>query len=785
MRGLRIRAGGDEVLVESTEAVIIGRGPEARVRCSDSRVSRRHLVVRPENGDWRVEDPGSSNGTFMDGDRVASFLLVEAVSLRLGDPASGVLVELEPDRGDETMLVDAALTRLDGGATRLYETPPAAGPEPVRTGTVRIGRSADNDVVLEDLQVSRYHAELVRVATGGWELVDLGSHNGTFVNGARITRSRLADDDLVSFADRLLRFAGGALQEHVEEDRTGFEAVGLVVRGDAGTVLLDEVSFSLDRCSFLAVVGTSGAGKSTLLNALAGFRPAQEGSVLCGGRDLYSSYDEMRQRIGYVPQDDILHPQLTVRRALRYAAELRFPPDVSTADREARVEEVMAELGLSARADLVISKLSGGQRKRTSIAVELLTKPELLFLDEPTSGLDPGYEKALMGLLRQLADGGRTVIVVTHSLQSLSLCDRALVLAPGGRTAFFGPPDEALEHFGRTDFADVFSDLEAGRDLDWKTGFLRSSAYARYVRRRQGLPHRVVAQPAAPAPPPGHRWLRQFWTLTRRYVAVIASDRSNLALLGLQAPILAVVILLANGPGGFDPDTAVAIRIAQSLGLFLAVSACYLGAGNAIREIVKELPVYLRERAVGLSISAYVASKVAVLSVITVLQAVALVLVGTARQGRPPDAALLGSWRLEMCVGIALCGLASMGLALMLSAMVRNGDKAVTLLPLILVPQLVLCSPQLQIYDKPVLGQIADVASAQWGYAIFASTVDTNQLVADAQAGPGPSQFDTRGRWNHDAHTWLTDAGWLAGLLAVELVATGLLLRRRDPSLLG
>jgi hypothetical protein len=266
---------------------------------------------------------------------------------------------------------------------------------------------------------------------------------------------------------------------------------------------------------------------------------------------------------------------------------------------------------------------------------------------------------------------------------------------------------------------------------------------------------------------------------------VIVSDRANLALLGLQAPILAVIILLANGPGGFDPDTNVAIRIAQSVGLFLAVSACYLGAGNAIREIVKELPVYLRERAVGLSISAYVASKVVVLSVITVLQALILVFIGTARQGSPPDAALLGSWHLELFLGVSLCGLASMGLALMISAMVRNGDKAVTLLPLILVPQLVLCSPQLQIYDKPVLGQIADVASAQWGYAIFASTVDTNQLVADAQVGPGPSQFDTRGRWNHDAHTWLTDAGWLAGLLAVELVATGLLLRRRDPSLLG
>ncbi|HEX6493540.1 MAG TPA: FHA domain-containing protein [Candidatus Dormibacteraeota bacterium] len=776
MRGLRIRADGDEVLVESSrEVVVIGRGPEARVRCHDSRVSRRHLLLRPEDGGWLVEDPGSSNGTFLDGDRIQSFKLLEPTRLRLGDPASGVVVELVPERGDETV--------VDVDSTRLYTSPPPAPAEPPRAGVVRIGRSAGNDLVLEDLQVSRHHAELVPAGDGGWELVDLDSHNGTFVNGSRITRTRLAEDDLVSFAGRRMRFTGGALVVHVDEEATSLEALSLVVRSDAGAVLLDEVTFTLDRCSFLAVVGTSGAGKSTLLNALAGFRPAQEGSVLFGGRDLYASYEEMRQRIGYVPQDDILHPQLTVRRALRYAAELRFPPDVSRADREARVEEVMAELGLTVRADLVISKLSGGQRKRTSIAVELLTKPELLFLDESTSGLDPGMEKGVMSLLRELADGGRTVIVVTHSVQSLARCDRALVLAPGGRTAFFGPPGEALQHFGRTDFADVFADLEAGRDLDWKTRFLRSP-YARHVRRREHAP-RPVESPAPPPLPHGHRWRKQFWTLTRRYVAVIASDRSNLALLAGQAPVLALVILLANGAGGFDPDTKVAVSIAQSVGVFVAVTACVLGAANAIREIVKELPVYLRERAVGLSISAYIASKVAVLSFITVIQAAVLVIIATARQGSPPDAALLPSWRLEMVVGMALCGLASMGLGLMISAWVRSGDKVGTLIPLILVLELVLSSAQLGIYDKPVLGQVADVASAQWGYALFASTVDTNQLVADAQVGPGPSQFDTRGRWNHDARTWLTDGGWLVALLVVELVATGMLLRRRDPSLLG
>ena len=230
MRGLRIRADGDEVLVESSrEVVVIGRGPEARVRCQDSRVSRRHLLLRPENGGWLVEDPGSANGTFRDGDRIESFTLLEPTSLRLGDPATGVVVELVPDRGDETVV-------LDPDSTRLYESPPPLpppAPVPSRAGVVRIGRSASNDIVLEDLQVSRQHAELVRDGDGAWELVDLGSHNGTFVNGSRITRARLTEDDLVSFAGRRMRFTGGALAVHVDAEATSLEALSLIVRSDA------------------------------------------------------------------------------------------------------------------------------------------------------------------------------------------------------------------------------------------------------------------------------------------------------------------------------------------------------------------------------------------------------------------------------------------------------------------------------------------------------------------------------------------------------------------------
>ena len=349
--------------------------------------------------------------------------------------------------------------------------PPATGTAAARlgryTGTyrtdttrLRIGRAPDNDVVVDDMLVSRYHAELVRGPGGAWEVIDLGSHNGTFVDGRPVGRAPIDENSLIGIGRHQFRLVRGALEAYEDTGKVEFEAAGLSVFVGEGRTILDDVSFALPENCFLAVVGPSGAGKSTLMKALTGFSPADQGTVLYNGRDLYESIEELRSRIGYVPQDDILHPQLTVRKALGFAAELRFPSDVTKQEREQAVNGVMEELGLTHRADLPIHKLSGGQRKRVSVALELLTKPSLLFLDEPTSGLDPGFEKSAMELLRNLADGGRTVIVVTHSLQSLNLCDRVIFLAPGGSTAYFGPPEEALEYFGGTDYADVFRTLE-------------------------------------------------------------------------------------------------------------------------------------------------------------------------------------------------------------------------------------------------------------------------------------------------------------------------------------
>ena len=655
---------------------------------------------------------------------------------------------------------------------------------------------------MDDLLVSRHHAELIGVHDGSWEIVDLDSTNGTFVNGAAVRRLRVDEHDLIGVGHSELRLVDGRLEEWVDAGEVTFEAVGVTVATADGHTLVDDVSFALEERSLFAVVGPSGAGKSTLLGALSGTRPAGAGRVLYGGRDLIADYAELRHRIGLVPQEDVLHGELGLRRALEFAGRLRFPPDVSAEARGRRVDEVLAELGIAHRADSPIDRLSGGERKRTNVALELLTKPSLLFLDEPVSGLDPGRARALMQLLRDLADDGRTVVVVTHELASLSVCDQILVLAPGGVPAYVGPPTGAPERFGDTDLVDVFGHLAATEHVDWHVG--RSAGSVPTV----DVP--VVAAPAAdapePTPPPAPEvrqgWWSQLRTLTARYVEVLAADRRNAALLLLQAPILGVLILAALPAGELGAPPATELRLVSAAGIVLfvlLVGATWLGANNAIREIARELPMLRRERATGLSLSAYVASKAVVLGGLTVLQAVVLVALATARQDGPTDAAVLGWAPGELMVIVALAGTASMALALLISAVAGSPERATSILPVVLILQLILGAGVVlpEIVDKPVLNQLSLVSSTQWGIAGAASTVDLNELqVFDDRlrdlrsvdaADPTPavealaSAPEANGRWAHDAGAWLTAALLLLVLTVAPLVATALALRRHDP----
>ena len=646
---------------------------------------------------------------------------------------------------------------------------------PLPAKAMRIGRVPDNDLVLSDLNVSRHHAELRKSATGSYEIVDLGSHNGTFVNGQRVTSQLLTDQDLVSIGSSTFRLQGGELKQFVDDGNITFTAQDLVVKAGS-KVLLDHVTFPIPEKCLLGVIGPSGAGKSTLLGALTGIRPATTGTVLYDNRDLYQNYNELRYRIGLVPQESVLHTQLTARRALQYSAELRFPADTKPAERDGRVDEVMAELGLTRHANTRADRLSGGQLKRVNVAQELLTKPSLLFLDEPTSGLDPGLDKSVMEQMRDLAHDGRTVIVVTHSVDNLDTCDRLLVLVPGGRIAYYGPPEEGLAYFGQARWAEVFQAFERYPDRDWAGEYAASPAYAQYVLGQRPQPSQVPnSQEVAAAPPPQRRGaFSQMATLTRRYVRVIASDRGYLLFMVLLPVVLGVLTHLIGTSQGLagPPHTN---QNAQEVLLILAICACLSGAASSVRELVKERPIYIRERAAGLSSGSYLFSKLAVLGVISLVQSIVLVLLGLGGRPLPPTGSFLtGAPLVELLLGVAFLAIASMCLGLLVSSLVSTSEKAMPFLVLLTMVQVILSGGVLSLSGKAGLTQLAWVAPARWGFAALASTANLNLI------NPAAGNF-TDPLWDHTAATWLKDMGLMLALAVIFSLAAWIRMRRLSP----
>jgi ABC-type multidrug transport system ATPase subunit len=726
----------------------------------EPKVSWQHAILRLEGDQWLLEDAGSKNGTFVGPERVQRVEITDACEIRLGDPDFGPVLSCStapaPD-GDVTVSASVVMQQPawqpteERSPTAIMRLPDMA---------LRIGRANGNDMVVPDLSVSRYHAELRKTAGGGYEIVDLGSHNGTYVAGQRITTATaVTGTDVIGIGLATFRLVGGELQQFTDTGDISLNASGLTVRLPGGKVILDDVSFPLGERCLLGVIGPSGAGKSTLLGALTGIRPATEGSVLYDGRDLYGDYAELRHRIGLVPQENILHTQLSARRALRYAAELRFPQDTSPAEREQRIDEVLEQLSLTVHAGTRTSSLSGGQQKRVNVALELLTKPSLLFLDEPTSGLDPGLDMSVMEMMAGLARDGRTVIVVTHSVANLNVCDRLLVLVPGGKIAYFGPPDEGLKHFGQPGWAQVFRAFEAEPDRDWAGEYRRSALRAQYVTAAgQAGRSAAAAVRAVPPPPRSQNRLAQLSTLARRYLAVIAADRNYVGVLVLLPIILGGLIRAVPDPGGLAGPNNVN---AQPVLLILVMGACLTGVANAVRELVKERAIYTRERAAGLSAGAYLWSKLVVLGLISALQAVVLVLLGVAGRPPPPQGAFLTSLPLvEIVLAIAVLAVASMTVGLLISALVNSSDKTMPLLVVAVLVQVVLSGGVFPLNGKAGLEQFSWLSPSRWGFAATASTSSLNQ-ISPATAGFKPDPL-----WKHNPYIWLLDMAMQVVLMA-------------------
>ncbi|MUL77531.1 FHA domain-containing protein [Mycolicibacterium sp. CBMA 226] len=732
--GIVVRYGEIARLFPSDRDVIVGRDVRADVRIPHPGVSRVHLVLRCLNGRWIALDDNSSHGTYVGRQRVSSVPLHNGTVITLGDPRGPRLVFEHGPAPDERPTKDQRISR-----------------------PVTIGRDAGNNIVVNDVLVSRRHARLVHTPTGT-RLEDARSSNGTFVNGVRVMAATLRDNDVVTIGKSDFVFSRGEL---VQRGRVARTLPGLRVR-DAGltlkaeaTVLLDPTTFDAKPGTLTAIIGPSGAGKSTLLKLLAGLSAPTVGSVNFDGHDLHTDYAALRGRIGMVAQDDLVHGRLTVAQALDTTARLRMPPDTTKVDRQHVIAQVLAELDMSAHSGKRVDQLSGGQRKRVSVAMELLTEPSLLVLDEPTTGLDPALDRQVMALLRRLADAGRVIVVVTHSLTFLDECDQVLLLAPGGKTAYCGPPAELRSAMGSTDWADVFNGICADP----------VGAQRRFMESRGTVAIRVptpVAEHVVSKGTPSRTSLsRQFAAIVQRQTRLLMGDRRYLALLLLAPLMVGLLPLVVGGHAGFGkpPANSEAPLEPRQIIVLLSFAAILLGITLSVRDLISERAIHKHEQAAGLSSSAYLSAKICVFGAVAALQSALLVLLITAPKiGKPAptSAVVLGVPVLELYLDVAATSVVAMILGLVISSLSRSSNQYVPLMVIACISQLVFAGSFIPIAGRPAMEVVAGMMPARWGVAAMASTVDLTNLA--------PVGDD--GLWRHSASTWLVDMAML-GILAV------------------
>ncbi|MGI8788194.1 MAG: FHA domain-containing protein [Pyrinomonadaceae bacterium] len=718
----------------SKDSVWLGRDPAGDVVFDANvvMVSRKHAEIRRVNGEFLIQDNGSFNGTLVNDQRISTPTPLyhnDRIELGLGGPvlkfnapsriapkgaslagqravAVGQLANLDgakPETGSKTMVVNLGSMTQKIGKEQTSSQPQllmslAFGGKK----ELIVGRDNQSDIKIDGLQISNRHARLVQT-NNGIVIEDQNSTNGIYVNGKRVSRATLTPNDAAQIGSFQIRIDGaGNIGVFDTRSKTRIDSVNITKdvknRAGGGTIrLLDNISLSIQPNEFVGLLGPSGAGKSTLMDAMNGMRPASGGSVLINNLDLYQHLDSLKQSIGYVPQDDIIHRELTVYRTLYYVAKLRLSSDVSRAEINQIIEEVMDVTGLTERRNVPINQLSGGQRKRVSIAVELITKPSVIFLDEPTSGLDPATEEKIMKLFRQIAESGRTVILTTHAMENVKLFDKIVVLIRG-KLAFYGKPDEALAHLKANSFKELYDKLEEPIEQrirqngdgnrqqiteqvaeEWKNKFTQTPQYKHNVYE----PLKELGTLQSPGVQKKRRLglfgsIRQFMTLSRRYWEVLFRDKLNLFILLVQAPIIAVLVYFVmdkNQPRDFAY-------------FVLALVAVWFGTSVSAREIIRERAVYNRERMVNLGLIPYLFSKLFVLGIIVGVQCLMLFvplkfLDITGLMPMPGE--LLGIpqfWAMLLTAGVGIA------LGLFISALVKTSEMATSLVPLILIPQI-------------------------------------------------------------------------------------------------
>lgn len=671
--------------------VVVGRSPAASLTTDNQTVSWNHLAIVPakeDPGSLILIDLGSSNGTYV----VSSKSNRRRINWQLITPSDSAVVCGSMPLPDLTHLcghAGAMGTSHNTGASRIASRFMIAGE------TCIVGRDQDVDLTLPFPQISRRHLMIRKHGANAYALTDLGSVNGTYVNGRRITQNTTIDWGkefrIGPIIVRVDQKTGDLLFDKILGSihlRASNICHQVVIPSGVALTTLHNVSLGGNSGEIVGIMGPSGSGKSTLISLLNGHGKPTSGDISINEVNILDHNDEVRDLIGYVPQDDLIHPQLTVRQMLYFKARLRLPSDLDTTEIDDRISEVIQDLNIADCANTRIGSadkkyISGGQRKRANLASELIADPPILILDEPTSGLSSQDALEIMKVLRTMANQGRIIILSIHqpSPEIYAMMDKTLFLTPGGHQAFFGrtTPD-SFDHFGVShgNTAQILEKIAHQKPESWarkidanqrnkpqiseashNTG-LTSLRHIRQTHLNQGVSN----------------W-QQFKTLTHRTLTIKSADSTNLVFMMLQAPLIGILLSIL-----YAETTKEIARRPEPI-FIICIASIFFGAFNAAREFTAERGIFARESVSTIRIAPYVFSKFLPLLALGGFQALILSIFATTFLG------FQGSFIFYWFVITISAGAAS-ALGLLISAASRSAEMAMTIVPIVLIFQIVL-----------------------------------------------------------------------------------------------
>ncbi|MGK7956129.1 MAG: ATP-binding cassette domain-containing protein [Crocosphaera sp.] len=710
----------------------LGRNPEkADLLIPESNnwmmVSGCQASLRKEGDDYRIYDgdqvQASSNRLFLNHSLITpkeGLLLEDGMEISIGMIVSNHIVITYSHPNNNKPLKALSRTSIS-----------------LKNKSVVIGRDTQANLCLDAPTISRFHAIIDSNNQGQYILTDR-STNGVFVNGEKVTgQAILANGSTIRIGPYILILQKDNLVIADTGDNIRLDAKNLtrIVKDKQGKniTLLTDISLPINPGQFVVIVGGSGAGKSTLMRTLLGLEPVNNGVVELNGEDLRKNVNIYRNLIGYVPQYDIVHPNLTVKEVLDYAAKLRLPPDINL---EQEREKVLTQIGLKERENTLVKNLSGGQLKRVSMGVELLADPKLFFLDEPTSGLDPGLDKKMMELLKNLSEEGRTIILVTHTTLNIHLCDRLVFLGKGGNLCYFGPPQTAIDFFKikSHNFADIYVHLENKNKVEEEAKRFKNDPnfYDQYISQYL-VQNTHQTSKKSQSNKINISFLKQFSILSQRYFQLLLRDPWNIGLSLITAPLGMIAMRIAlSDPIPFrltDENDPTFATLSLKVLFVFTCAAIWVGLASSLQEIIKEAKIYQRERLVNLGIWSYLGSKAATLGILGFLQSL-LISLTILLCFKAPEFNQV-AWVLGTEITLFLTLFSTISLGITVSAFVKNITQANSSLPLLLLPQIIFSGVLFKMTGIAKL--LSWLMISRWSVGALGSLVDIPSMIPEAQ----------------------------------------------------